>query len=620
VERLRPVPAGLDMHVTRNVPERGDRLSVQTVPRSGTMKVRAILLTLVLSTAVLYPACRKGGKEANSTAAARAQDDVSGTAEVGSRRPSADLLEKSAQPLRQAEPSAGSRTPRRSGATVKGGVRSWRVPEAASQQAAGSPPAAEPDTAPASALPGGAVFDKNLSVSAVRIERGKDSTRVRLAFRRLGQSWPQSVRAFRLRLWDDRENAYETYFHVGPGRGVYDPKGRPPDYEVMPPGFTWVCSFDVRVPLAAPIARAEIEREFWSWRDQGRRPGKTARPLDISSPTTPKLDMEFPASEVLRPGDAVNLTRDVSIIAGETSVKGKFLWEAGPHYRWGFNISVPLTFKNADYNERHAPAMCLVVQLSDGTLVIGGSARKNVPGKSQLRIEARGLVPFEVLAGADDRPPPVPRALFLHSSGPIGGRKFFRVIALGESQKQAIEDLSGACLVLRRAETSLANWREGGLPSRVRVEFVDYAVVGSSVWAAGYRQGYGGYGRLVCSTDAGRTWRTIWRSDARRAEARQVDFFDEREGLLTTTKTILRTRDGGLTWTPVLTVRGGIEFLIIKSKNCLVVPSRVGANLETSDGGRTWERIVYHGRHYGSRDVKSRSSDGGRTWVPISSQ
>jgi photosystem II stability/assembly factor-like uncharacterized protein len=119
------------------------------------------------------------------------------------------------------------------------------------------------------------------------------------------------------------------------------------------------------------------------------------------------------------------------------------------------------------------------------------------------------------------------------------------------------------------------------------------------------RQGWvAGAGRVLATSDGGRTWTTQY---AGPAGLYQVDFIDASHGWAVGANGLLRTANGGATWTPLgepcaairsvhfvtpslgYAVAGGSQVWISGG-----VPAVTGGGelLTTTDGGRTWTRVA----------------------------
>lgn len=89
--------------------------------------------------------------------------------------------------------------------------------------------------------------------------------------------------------------------------------------------------------------------------------------------------------------------------------------------------------------------------------------------------------------------------------------------------------------------------------------------------------------------------------------------------------TLFRSSDNGETWNILLSVRNIpnlsinlIDKVVVKdNRKDITIYLRGGVNkaIETRDKGRTWEYVIYHGRHYGSRSVKYTTQNNGDTWT-----
>lgn len=118
----------------------------------------------------------------------------------------------------------------------------------------------------------------------------------------------------------------------------------------------------------------------------------------------------------------------------------------------------------------------------------------------------------------------------------------------------------------------------------------DFAFIGEQVgWAAGA-------GGLLHTLDGGRTWLAIPQpEDSRRIEARALHMFDRQRGWLAgRNATLMRTADGGDTWTivdtplPPTEARPDFWDIHFVDNRAGWVVGQEGTILATTDAGRTW--------------------------------
>ena len=106
-------------------------------------------------------------------------------------------------------------------------------------------------------------------------------------------------------------------------------------------------------------------------------------------------------------------------------------------------------------------------------------------------------------------------------------------------------------------------------------------------------------------------------------------FFDDKSGVEATDRVVRITSDGGKTWSDLLVIKNVpvfeiwvIDRITVQDSQNMSIRLRGATNdlIETSDGGQTWEYVLYHTSHYGSRKVKMRTQDRGQNWQQIKEQ
>ena len=166
------------------------------------------------------------------------------------------------------------------------------------------------------------------------------------------------------------------------------------------------------------------------------------------------------------------------------------------------------------------------------------------------------------------------------------------------------------------------------VPALDAVEFVS----ASRGWAAGA-------GRVLATTDGGRTWT---RQYSGTAALDQVDFVDAQHGWAAGTNSLLRTTDGGTTWTAASDPCGAIRSVHfvtpdvgyavaggsqVRIDGGVPAPVAGGELLATTDGGQTWAALTAapaqaqtacftspSSGFLGTPGKIWRTSDGGTTW------
>ena len=161
--------------------------------------------------------------------------------------------------------------------------------------------------------------------------------------------------------------------------------------------------------------------------------------------------------------------------------------------------------------------------------------------------------------------------------------------------------------------------------------FLDGAAIGNHMVVVGER------GHILVSRDAGSSWTQA--EVPTRATLTGVHLFDLTRGwAVGHDATILRTRDGGLTWETVFSAPEAERPLLdlwFKSAEHGFAVGAYGYFLETRDGGDTWEaRTISDSDHHlnhivgasskrlyiaGEAGTLLRSDDGGNNWEPLPS-
>ena len=481
------------------------------------------------------------------------------------------------------------------------------APTAADAQPKGESKTAAPAEKPkyaAQPLPNSVVFDGNLSIGLVEIVRQPDLTTFRLAFRRIADT-PRGVdREFYMRVADDRGNLYSVTFFVGSNIGVLaSPDPMPLDVDGLPCGLVWVGTVSVRMPQIAPIKSIEVRRSVRTWNSAERAPSVSYM-LEPVPQGLPDLEFKVDPAQLLSPGDEIRFDMNLSSSWGQLQVDGEFPGHPDDYAPVrGYAFRLPVALRNDDYNSRQASGFHFGVQLDDGTVVrLDGGGGAEVAPLATANCSVVGTISFE---GLKDRPSiPIPRLVLLYRNG-----KFYRLIRVPEEMRRKCVQSIETYLTVQRAQASLEKWSQENQPDAGQIAFDDYSVAGRNVWAAGYRHGYGGFGRLLHSADEGLTWEVQWQGDRRGPEAHQVRFFSDSDGFLVTTKGILGTTDGGKTWRTVLDIP--MDHAQFKDRDCITVTGQ-REDLETTDGGKTWRKVAHSDD--GTPEVTGVSSDGGKTW------
>jgi photosystem II stability/assembly factor-like uncharacterized protein len=185
-----------------------------------------------------------------------------------------------------------------------------------------------------------------------------------------------------------------------------------------------------------------------------------------------------------------------------------------------------------------------------------------------------------------------------------------------------------------RTPASATVYTASGAPGPVQALDAVQFVSASQGWAAGA-------GRVLVTTDGGRTWTNQY---AGPAELDELDFTDAQHGWAVGTNTLLRTTDGGTTWTqlsePACTTPIEDVHFVTEERGYAVargaqvwmsggVPAAVsgGELLTTTDGGSQWtpvagapaqaQTVCFSGADDGFLGTPGKvwhSTDGGATW------
>lgn len=301
-------------------------------------------------------------------------------------------------------------------------------------------------------LNNGAIFNNNLSVSIAEIQRSSTTAKVWVAFRKISQSW-KSGRAFRLRIIDNRENQYETFFYLENGFCL----NAPADLADLPCGFTWVMPIEISTPEIVPIARIVLIQ------DAGTRPDEAMFDLDFKQPQFPDVNFEVKPEQLLSPGDNVVIDKDISFQVGNFLLQDSFQW--GQAQEKGFAITLPLTVKNSDYNTHNMPGLTLRVLLEDGRFIaptgigIGGGGAILASSTEILNLKA--VVGFKAHMGNRMS---LPHMLLMYRCSPTMGCRFYYFIQIPSELKQRCREIKDSFLVSQDAKSEKANQRSSSLP------------------------------------------------------------------------------------------------------------------------------------------------------------
>jgi photosystem II stability/assembly factor-like uncharacterized protein len=138
------------------------------------------------------------------------------------------------------------------------------------------------------------------------------------------------------------------------------------------------------------------------------------------------------------------------------------------------------------------------------------------------------------------------------------------------------------------------------------------------------KRGWVGAGpSLLATNDGGRTWRTQYKNVA---VFLQIDFIDAKRGWAVSCDLLLRTTDGGEHWVPLKQPDQPIVAVDFVSPQIGWGLSRFGALYHTTNGGKSWERLLGRGQvqsmcltgpkvgWIAKRDAISKTTDGGKSW------
>jgi len=181
-------------------------------------------------------------------------------------------------------------------------------------------------------------------------------------------------------------------------------------------------------------------------------------------------------------------------------------------------------------------------------------------------------------------------------------------------------------LILFACKTGFSQWTSTSTPSSYHLYAIN-AVTEDVIYAGGYG------GSFVKSVDAGDSWESM--SFGASDWVKDIHFFNASEGWITTTAStintaaqLLKTTDGGLTWTSVLNTEGYTSMSWV-NESIAFVGTDNGMLYSTNDGGSNWSQLSLPTTEYVgdvqfinaqdgfavSTDYKlHRTSDGGSTW------
>lgn len=151
-------------------------------------------------------------------------------------------------------------------------------------------------------------------------------------------------------------------------------------------------------------------------------------------------------------------------------------------------------------------------------------------------------------------------------------------------------------------------------------------------WVGGYDDYYDGI--IMKTTDGGNTWDVV--SSGTYFVIESICFTDQSTGYATDQDNVIKSTDGGLSWTTVLTPGWMLGFFSIDCLNAdTVIAVGMNGNIQrTSDGGANWNLTstvtindlfeVYmfdsnHGYSVGELGTVLKTTDGGHTWQLMSS-
>ncbi len=176
---------------------------------------------------------------------------------------------------------------------------------------------------------------------------------------------------------------------------------------------------------------------------------------------------------------------------------------------------------------------------------------------------------------------------------------------------------SGGGAVFRSTDGGLIwNPAGGGLPLGPET-FFDIAFPSPAVGFAGGMNA-AQQPRLYRTLDGGVSW-TLLSPAGLTAPIRAMTWFDTQIGVISQgypEEEVLRTTNGGLTWTPVLAARP-IRFVRRGTLEAVAIESYTSAFLHTADGGATWEAIQppLSGPFPGSSDICTAAAPVSEGWV-----
>ena len=307
-------------------------------------------------------------------------------------------------------------------------------------------------------LPNGVVLDDELSVALVGFDRGPQVTKVRLAFRRVGEQ--RRLKGIELVLSDDRGNTYGT----GPSSYPSREREGPANPETLPCGFTWVASAEVRMPQIAPIVRAVLETAVPTGRTLGSgetgkhgsitvedrsggslmlRTSEEVRRLSAALPLTnlrpPPLDFTIRPEHLVHAGKEMKLDKDLTLVFGDVEVKSAAMAQKASTPERRLCLVIPVVVRNDDYSPHPAPVGPVHVQLEDGS-ICRESSLANAPV-----VPPQGKVAFDIGSSLDLRL--MPRILLVYKAD----HSFIGFAKISESNLEQIKKLRSAALTPEQA-------------------------------------------------------------------------------------------------------------------------------------------------------------------------